>query len=318
MMVSFKTYLASDFIKVDRLIRKNLEPAGVLSNDLSVELYKSGGKKLRPTLSILAGKLGNPDRINDVYKVSASLELLHMATLVHDDIIDDSGLRRGRPTAYYKYGYFQAVNTGNLLLSTAVQMVSDIEHERFHKTYSAAIEQIVSGELLQFNHQFNENQTYDDYYKKIYRKTALLIVLSVELGSYASNLDEVTMNHLTEFAHHIGVSFQIIDDCLDFTGDESELGKPKFSDLANGHYTLPVLLLRDKDEQFREQLTEFKNKPEMLDSLIEQILNSDVLEESLEISSDHYDEAIAHLSDIEQPVKGYLLEIAEKLKKRLK
>lgn len=317
-MVSLKTYLAPDFIKVDRLIRKNLEPAGVLSNDLSVGLYKSGGKKLRPTLSILAGKLGNPDRMEDVYKVSASLELLHMATLVHDDIIDDSELRRGKETAYYKYGYFQAVNTGNLLLSTAVQMVSGIEHEKFHKTYSAAIEQIVSGELLQFNHQFNENQTYDDYYEKIYRKTALLIVLSVELGSYASHLDEVTMNHLTEFAHHIGVSFQIIDDCLDFTGDESELGKPKFSDLANGHFTLPVLLKRDKDEQFKKQLTEFKNNPEILDSLIGQILESDVLEESLKISSDHYDEAISHLSDIEQPVKGYLMEIAEKLKKRLK
>ncbi len=317
-MVSFKKYLAPDFMKVDRLIKENLKPSGVLSNDLSLDLYKSGGKKLRPTLSILAGKLGNPDKINDVYKVSASLELLHMATLVHDDIIDDSDLRRGNPTAYYKYGYFQAVNTGNLLLSTAVQMVSDIEHEAFHKTYSAAIEQIVSGELLQFNHQFNENQTHDDYYKKIYRKTALLIVLSVELGSYASHLDEVTMKHLTEFAHHIGVSFQIIDDCLDFTGEESELGKPKFSDLANGHYTLPVLLLRDKDEEFKKQLTEFKNKPELLDSLIEQILNSDVLNESLKISSDHYDKATAHLSDIDQPIRGYLLEIAERLKKRLK
>lgn len=318
MMVSFKRYLAPDFIKVDRLIKENLKPDGVLSNDLSLELYKSGGKKLRPTLSILAGKLGNPDKMNDVYKVSASLELLHMATLVHDDIIDDSDLRRGQQTAYYKYGYFQAVNTGNLLLSTAVQMVSDIENADFHKTYSDAIEQIVSGELLQFNHQFNEDQTYDDYYKKIYRKTALLIVLSVELGSYAGHLDENTRKNLTGFAHHIGVSFQIIDDCLDFTGEESELGKPKFSDLANGHYTLPVLLLRDKDEVFRQQLTEFKNKPELLDSLINQILTSDVLVESLKISSDYYDKAIAHLSDIEQPVKGYLLEIAEKLKKRLK
>src|SRR5699024_5702782 len=124
--------------------------------------------------------------------------------------------------------------------------------------------------------------------------------------------------HLTEFAHHIGVSFQIIDDCLDFTGEESELGKPKFSDLANGHYTLPVLLLRDKDEEFKKQLTEFKNKPELLDSLIEQILNSDVLNESLKMSSDHYDKATAHLSDIDQPIRGYLLEIAERLKKRLK
>lgn len=317
-MVSFKKYLAPDFIKVDRLIKENLKPSGVLSNDLSLDLYKSGGKKLRPTLSILAGRLGNPAKINDVYKVSASLELLHMATLVHDDIIDDSEVRRGKPTAYYKYGYFQAVNTGNLLLSTAVQMVSDIEHDDFHKTYSAAIEQIVSGELLQFNHQFNEKQTYDDYYKKIYRKTALLIVLSVRLGSYASHLDEKTMENLTEFAHNIGLSFQIIDDCLDFTGDESELGKPKFSDLENGHYTLPVLLQRDKDENFKQQLTEFKNKPELLESLIDQILNSDVLEEAVKISSQHYDKAISHLNDIDQPVKDYLLEIAEKLKKRLK
>lgn len=317
-MVSLKKYLAPDFIKVDRLIRKSLEPSGVLSNDLGLKLYKSGGKKIRPTLSILAGRLGNPDKMDDVYKVSASLELLHMATLVHDDIIDDSKLRRGRPTAYYDYGYFQAVTTGNLLLSTAVHIVSDIEHPEFHTTYSEAIEQIVSGELLQFNHQFNSRQSYDDYYKKIYRKTALLIVLSVRLGSYASHLDEETMENLTAFANHIGLSFQIIDDILDFTGDEAALGKPKFSDLANGHYTLPVLLLRDEDERFSRNLDDFKENPGLLDDLIEQILDSNALEEAMQISTRHYDKAISHLSGIREPVRGYLLEIAEKLEKRLK
>ncbi len=317
-MVSMKKYLAPDLIKVDRLIRKNLAPQGVLVNDLSLELYKSGGKKIRPTLSILAGRLGNPDKMDDVYKVSASLELLHMATLVHDDIIDDSDLRRGRPTAYYDYGYFQAVNTGNLLLSTAVHIVSDIEHPEFHKTYSEAIEQIVSGELLQFNHQFNSGQSHDDYYKRIYRKTALLIVLSVRLGSFASHLDEETMEDLTAFANLIGLSFQIVDDCLDFTGDEATLGKPKFSDLANGHYTLPVLLLRDKDEKFGQDLADFKDRPELLDDLIAQILGSGVLDEAMNISTRYYDKAISHLENIREPVRGYLLEIAEKLEKRLK
>lgn len=317
-MVSLKKYLAPDFIKVDRLIKESLKPKGVISNDLSLELYKSGGKKIRPTLSILAGRLGSPDKMGDVYKVSASLELLHMATLVHDDIIDDSDMRRGRATAYYEYGYFQAVNTGNLLLSTAVHLVSDIEHPEFHKTYSEAIEQIVSGELLQFNHQFNAGQSYDDYYKKIYRKTALLIVLSVRLGGYASHLDEETMEELTGFAKHIGLSFQIIDDCLDFTGDETALGKPKFSDLANGHFTLPVLLLRDEDKKFRQDLADFKDRPELLDDLISQITGSGALEEAMDISTRHYDQAISHLEAICEPVRGYLLEIAEKLEKRLK
>src|SRR5699024_5525644 len=232
-----------------------------------------GGKKIRPTFNLLVSKLGNPDKYDDIIKTSASLELIHMASLVHDDIIDDSRLRRGDLSVYYKHGYLQAVNTGNYLLSTSLLLVSSIEHRAFHEIYSHAVKDIVSGELFQFDHQFNADQTLDDYYEKIYHKTTLLIELSIRMGAYAAEVSDHTTEALMKYGHHIGMSFQIIDDCLDFIGDEKQLGKPKFSDLDNGHYTLPVLLLRDRDAAFKDKLTAYKNDHSLLSSLIDDLMN---------------------------------------------
>lgn len=315
-MKSLKKFMAGELSLVKKIVKDELKPNGTVVNDESFELFNSGGKKLRPMFTILSGKLGELERYEDVLKTSASLELLHMASLVHDDIIDDSELRRGKPTVYHQHGYFQAVNTGNYLLSSALQIVSKIDSVKFHQAYSAGIKEIVQGEMIQFDKQFDAHQTYDDYYRKIYRKTALLILLSIELGGYASHLDEETMSKLTTYGYHIGMSFQIIDDCLDFTGNERTLGKPNFSDIKNGHYTLPVLLLRDSDPEFKTMLERFSNDKENAAELIDYILNTDSVDRSLEISTSHIDSAVAAVDSIESPIKQYFLEIATMLKNR--
>ncbi|WP_031544847.1 polyprenyl synthetase family protein [Salinicoccus luteus] len=316
-MKTVKQYLSSDFEAVTSIIKEHLNPNEVLVNDKSYELFISGGKKIRPTFTLLVGKLGESDKFPDVLRASASLELIHMASLVHDDIIDNSELRRGRSTVYYEHGYLQAVNTGNYLLSTSLSLVSTIEHQALHAAFSKAIRDIIDGELFQLDHQFNAHQTMDDYYRKIYRKTALLIELSIKMGAYASNLDQRTLDALLDYGYHIGMSFQIVDDCLDFIGNEKTLGKPKFSDLENGHYTLPVLLLRDEDPLFRRRLEAFDGGAEQLDGLIEELLRSNAIDQAIAISNSHIRKALVAIEGIEEPIRKYLQEIAEKLSNRL-
>lgn len=316
-MKTAKQYLASDFEAVGDIIRENLDPNEILVNAKSYELFKSGGKKIRPTFTLLVGRLGDPEKYPDVLKASASLELIHMATLVHDDIIDNSRLRRGRSTVYYEHGYLQAINTGNYLLSTSLSIISTIRHKALHEAFSQAIRDIVDGEMFQLDHQFNTYQTLDDYYTKIYRKTALLIELSIKMGAYAANVDQRILDTLLIYGYHIGMSFQIIDDCLDFIGSEKSLGKPKFSDLENGHYTLPVLMLRDENQNFRSKLHAFDGSQEQLDELIEDLLASDAIERSISISNMYIDKARSAIADIDEPIRTYLMEIAEKLSNRL-
>ncbi|MFC3418192.1 polyprenyl synthetase family protein [Salinicoccus hispanicus] len=316
-MKTVKQYLASDFEAVGDIIKENLDPNEILVHSKSYELFRSGGKKIRPTFTLLVGRLGETGRYPDVLKASASLELIHMATLVHDDIIDNSRLRRGRSTVYYEHGYLQAINTGNYLLSTSLSIVSTIEHKALHEAFSQAIRDIVDGEIFQLDHQFNTYQTLDDYYTKIYRKTALLIELSIKMGAYAANVDQRILDGLLVYGYHIGMSFQIIDDCLDFIGNEKTLGKPKFSDLENGHYTLPVLMLRDEDPDFSNKLHAFDGSREKLDELIGDLLASDAIDRSIAISNTYIDKARAAIEDIDEPIRTYLMEIAEKLSNRL-
>ena len=315
-MKSLKKFMAGELSRVKKIVKKELKPNGTIVNDKSFELFFSGGKKLRPMFTILAGKLGDETHYEEVLRTGASLELLHMATLVHDDIIDDSALRRGKPTVFYEHGYFQAVNTGNYLLSSALQVISKIDNPVFHETYAAGIREIVQGELIQFDTQFDAHQTLDDYFRKIYRKTALLIVLSIELGGHAAKLDNKTIQKLSAYGYHIGMSFQIIDDCLDFTGSTKTLGKPNFADIKNGHYTLPVLLLRDSDPEFKAMLKEYSVTKENPEALIDRILESGAVDRALEVSTEHIEKAEAEIVNIDDPVRQYLMEIAGMLKNR--
>lgn len=315
-MKPLKKLMAGELSRVKKIVKAELKPNGTIVNDKSFQMFNSGGKKLRPMFTILAGKLGDQAYYEDVLKTSASLELLHMASLVHDDIIDDSALRRGKPTVFYEHGYFQGINTGNYLLSSALHIVSQIDNPKFHETYSTGIREIVRGELIQFDTQFDAKQTLDDYYTKIYRKTALLIVLSIELGGYAAKLSDELMEHLSTYGYHIGMSFQIIDDCLDFTGNTATLGKPNFADINNGHYTLPVLLLRDSDPHFKTMLENYSTDKTATTALIDYILNSDAVDRAMAISADHLDKAMAETEHIDPSMRAYFVEIAEMLKNR--
>ena len=198
------------------------------------------GKMLRPTLTILSARYGeyNSDKI---VKLAASIEMLHMATLIHDDIIDDSKLRRNKESAQSKYGKDMAVYAGDYLLSKSLSMLNGKEYDAEHMIKLAkAIEHICESELLQFHSKF-KYMTVKNYLRVVSGKTAALFAVSMYAGSSESNCSEALSKQLGRIGYELGIAFQIIDDILDFSEDQELVGKSTRNDLKKGYYTLPVI-----------------------------------------------------------------------------
>ena len=213
-------------------------------------MLSSGGKRVRPAFVILSSQFGPQKKTEDTYRVAVALELIHMATLVHDDVIDKSDKRRGRLTIV-KMGCYSAILTGNFLLALGLEHLSEIRDNRIHHIISNSIVNVGLGELFQFQDQFNSEQSITNYLRRINRKTAL----ATEVGAITSEANDETIRKLKMIGHYIGMSFQIVDDILDFTSTEKKLGKPVGSDLMNGHITLPVLLEMKKIRHLRKNCT---------------------------------------------------------------
>jgi geranylgeranyl pyrophosphate synthase len=210
---------------------------------------KGTGKRIRPVLALLAGKLYQyyPERL---IPMATALEILHTATLIHDDAIDHSTVRRGRPTVNKLWGQEQAVLLGDYLFAEAGSLTASTESLRAVKLFASTLKTISSGELDQAIHAYSRNQTREQYLRRIARKTATLFAASTESGAILSSAPEESIRLLSGFGHNLGIGFQIVDDILDFIGTESQLGKPTGSDLTQGTVTLPVLLLQ---EQYPEE-----------------------------------------------------------------
>jgi len=303
-------------------VEKRIEQA-IISKDPTLEaaakhLFTSGGKRVRPAFAILSGQFGETES-EDVYRVAVALELIHMATLVHDDVIDKSDRRRGRLTISKKWDQSTAILTGNFLLALGLEYISYIEDNRVHKVISHSIVDVCKGELFQFQDQFNSNQTITNYLILINRKTALLIQLSTEVGAIAAGADIKTIHNLKMIGHYIGMSFQIVDDILDFTSTEKQLGKPVGSDLMNGHLTLPVLLEMKVNTEFKTQIAALSpesNKAEF-ETCINTIRQSNVIQTAQEISDKYLDKALSLIDELENDsAKPLFKKIIKKVGKR--
>jgi geranylgeranyl pyrophosphate synthase len=200
-------------------------------------LLSAGGKRIRPTLGLLVGNmLGAPEE--KLVTLGASVELLHTATLVHDDLIDGALLRRGMPTLNARWSPAATVLTGDFLFSRAAKLAAETDYLPLMKLFAETLSTIVNGELTQmFSSHGVINR--DNYYNRIYAKTASLFEMSA-LAVVATDDDE-TRSAMKAFGYEVGMAFQIVDDILDFTGDQSTVGKPIGSDLLNGLVTLPAI-----------------------------------------------------------------------------
>lgn len=202
-------------------------------------LLASGGKRIRPTVTLLVGGMFGA-HIEHLVTLAAAVELLHTATLVHDDVIDGSLLRRGSPTLNARWSPGATILAGDFIFARAAKLAAETESVEVMKLFAKTLSTIVNGEITQlFISKGLVNR--EDYYQRIYAKTASLFELCTVAPVFLSGGDENTISSMQKFGYEVGMAFQIVDDILDFTSQQNELGKPVASDLRQGLVTLPAL-----------------------------------------------------------------------------
>jgi len=286
-----------------------------LLSETSQHLLKAGGKRIRPVFVLLAGKFGNYS-LEALEKVAVSLELIHMATLVHDDVIDDADTRRGQPTVKSKWDNRMAMYTGDYIYAKALTVITELANPRMHQILSHAMVQMCIGEMEQIRDFFNVEQNVRRYLLRIRRKTALLIAISCQLGAIAAEAEPAVDAALYRFGYNVGMVFQITDDLLDLCGTEKQIGKPPGNDLRQGNITLPVLYALEDDsvrESLLSEITAIRDSNGQADSTkAVQLVRSSKGIAAAERMADRYLakalRALEGLPDI--PVKKNLAEIA--------
>ncbi len=232
--------VAADMEAVNAVIRARLHSEIVLINQVAEYIIGAGGKRLRPALLLMvANALGY--RGDAHHELAAVVEFIHTATLLHDDVVDESDLRRGRSTANAMFGNAAAVLVGDFLYSRSFQMMVSVGEMRIMRVLADATNVIAEGEVLQLLNVRNADASVDEYLRVIRYKTAMLFEAAARLGAILGGLDEAGEAQMAEFGRHIGTAFQLIDDVLDYSGDESETGKHLGDDLAEGKPTLPLI-----------------------------------------------------------------------------
>ena len=272
-----------------------------------------GGKGIRPALTLLSGKFYQYN-LKYLMPMAGSVELMHTATLIHDDAIDKSVSRRGRATIYKLWGEEPAVLLGDYLFAKAGEFVADTHNPPVIKLFSQTLATISSGELNQFFSAYNLKQTREQYFKKISGKTASLFSLATESGAILSGAPEKSVKTLREYGHHLGIAFQIVDDILDFIGTEEELGKPVGSDLAQGTLTLPAMLLLERYPENNPVKRRFENRDDKdnIKQAIEMIRNSPIVDECYLVASEYSARACQDLTELpENSSREALFELAK-------
>lgn len=237
---SLQTFLADDMHAVDHVIRERLYSDVALIRQVSEYIINSGGKRLRPTLVLLsAGCLGYQGKAH--YELAAVVEFIHTATLLHDDVVDESDLRRGRQTANALFGDAASVLVGDFLYSRAFQMMVGVNNMEVMQILSDATNTIAEGEVLQLLNCHDPDIDEESYLRVIRYKTAKLFEAAGRLGAVIGGGSEAQKQALARYGMHLGTAFQLIDDVLDYSGDFLKTGKNIGDDLAEGKPTLPLL-----------------------------------------------------------------------------
>jgi geranylgeranyl pyrophosphate synthase len=280
--------------------------------DALSHLLSSGGKRIRPTIAILAGKMLDVD-MDHLIMHAAAIEMLHTATLVHDDLIDGSMLRRGIPTLNARWSAGATVLTGDYIFARAAHLAAQTGSLALMEAFARTLMTIVNGEITQLFTVGSTNLV-DSYFDRIYAKTASLFEVSTMGVALIGNCDEDTVETMHDFGHNIGLAFQIVDDILDFTGDQESVGKPVGSDLRQGLLTLPTLLYLEQREDglsLARSLREQQVDDLELERHIEAIRISSAIDRSMQKAEEYIQRGEELLTLMpETPEREALVEIA--------
>lgn len=300
MTYPFLSVVKQDSQAVDDLIRANLNSEVPMVEEIAAYLIEAGGKRLRPLLVLLCAKAcGYQGR--DHVKLAAVIEFLHTAMLLHDDVVDESDLRRGRETVNAVWGNAPSVLVGDFLHSRAFEMMVDIGNIRVMEILSKATNVIAEGEVQQLSFIRNPATTEVEYMEIISRKTAMLFQAAAHAGAVLAGANEKTEHALRDYGLHLGIAFQMVDDQLDYLGTPEELGKNIGDDLAEGKVTLPLIVAMRNGQPDQKAFVEdairnggVENLPEM----IQLVKATDALKYTSEQANTERCEAMACLNNI--------------------
>lgn len=303
--------------QIDRFLSTRVQTDHPVIEAASKQLLDAGGKRIRPAFVLLSAGFGQTKDFR-LTKVAASLELIHMASLVHDDVIDDATLRRGKPTVMERYDERVAMYTGNTLFGEAIRLVSEIDSPDVMQIMADTMELICVGEINQIQDQYDWAQSPKRYLDRIARKTALLIETSCAAGAVVSGASPDVVKQLRLFGYDIGMAFQMTDDLLDFTAKSFQLGKPVGEDLKHGHKTLPLFYSAENPEFFdRLQQVSHSSDYALTHTLVREVQRNGTLERSQRTIDRYVNRAIRRLDGLPDVVdKRSLIEIAEYIGKR--
>ncbi len=242
-----QSLIARDMKAVDSVIQNSLRSEVSLINTIGEHIINSGGKRLRPALVLISSGIFGEIK-SQQHELAAIVEFIHTATLLHDDVVDESQLRRGKSTANHLFGNAASVLVGDFLYSRAFQMMVKLQNMRVMEILSEATNIISEGEVLQLLNVHNADVTEQGYLKVIHFKTAKLFEAAARLGAVMSNANSKDENALGTYGMHLGTAFQLIDDVLDLSGDVNQIGKNLGDDLSEGKPTLPLLIALNRGD----------------------------------------------------------------------
>jgi octaprenyl-diphosphate synthase len=279
-----------------------------------------GGKVVRPTLTLLCGSFYNYD-LALLQPMATCTELMHIATLVHDDAIDSADTRRGNATINSIWGMDLAILVGDFLFARAGEMAARTGNIRVVSLFSRTLGIIARGEVKQALASFKLDQTFEQYIERVAAKTAALFTLATESGSVLSGAPETSAQILHDYGYNMGIAFQIVDDILDFVGSAKEVGKPVGADLAQGTVTLPAqkLLQRYPRDNPLLKIARKEDLDENIKKVIEMIRGSDIIDECYKLAEDYCKVACRDLGKLpDKPAREALVALADYVVKRKK
>lgn len=304
---------------MEQLLQETLSSTERLGAQTSLHLLRAGGKRVRPMVTLLAGRVFDaPDEA--VIPIAAAAEMIHMATLVHDDVIDGAQSRRGRPTVNAIWGNYSAVLTGDFMLARAMSLIVDQGHPRVLKVMADMIYEMCEGEIAQHEAKGRLDLTEQEYLRRIGKKTARFFQACAESGALLGNAPASAVRAMGQFGYNLGMAFQVVDDLLDMTGDEQVMGKPVGSDLAQGVLTLPVIYLLQREEyrqRVAERLRVIPPEPQDIQVILQLVRQNGALRYTEEVASRFARRAAEFLESVPQgPASDLLREMVVALGNR--
>jgi octaprenyl-diphosphate synthase len=312
-MQSFHQAVSSDFQAVNELIIKQANSNIGLVEDIGHHLISAGGKRLRPLLVLLvANALGYQGTKH--HDLAAIIEFIHSATLLHDDVVDISDLRRGRPTANAKWGNAPSVLVGDFLYSRAFQMMVAIGNMDIMKILSDTTNTISEGEVQQLINAQDPDISEENYFNVIHKKTAILFEGACEAAAVVANSNNNAQQKVQQYGYHLGIAFQLIDDALDYAGNAEELGKNIGDDLAEGKPTLPLIYAMNHSSDKEAELISNsirQSDNSALKEITHIIHNSGALDYTNDLAKEHSQKAIKQLDFLPESIyKQAMIDLA--------